>query len=240
VIDLQAQAQALFGLTLTPQQVRQFDLLLAELLEWNTRMNLTAITEPQAMQVRHFLDSLSVLPALTDLPAKPYLIDVGTGAGFPGLPLAMLLPHARVTLLDSTKKKLTFVQHAIDALGLQNAHIVHQRAEDAGRDDGQRAKYDVAIARAVARLPSLLEYLLPLTKTGGLCIAMKGSSAQQEADDASAALKLLGGAIEALTPVHLPDVADVHYLVQVRKTHKTPRTYPRRAGLPTKEPLSSK
>lgn len=229
-------ALSLFGLTLTPTQEEQFAILTRELIDWNAnRINLTAITQPQEITIRHHLDSLSLLPYLPA--AAKTLIDVGTGAGFPALPLAMVKPELTVTAMEATAKKLMFIEHVAKLLSLANVRTLHARAEDAGQDSAHRAHYDVVTARAVARLPALLEYLLPLVKVGGVCIAMKGVTAHDEARDAQTALQTLGGDLREIVEIHLPDIDEAHYLVIIDKTRKTPATYPRKAGTPTKSPL---
>jgi 16S rRNA (guanine527-N7)-methyltransferase len=234
---LAEEAAALFALALTAEQEAAFARCAAELAAWNAHTNLTAITDDDGIRVRHFLDSLSVVKAL---PAQPHmkLIDVGTGAGFPGVPLALVLPGARVTLLEATGKKIAFLDHLIAALPLPNADTLHARAEDAGHLPNRRAAYDVAVARAVARLPALLEYLLPLVKVGGRCIAMKGVTAHDEASDSRRALAALGGRLAGIEPVHLPGIDEPHYLVVVEKAAPTPAIYPRKPGLPTKKPIT--
>jgi 16S rRNA (guanine527-N7)-methyltransferase len=227
-----ADDAARLGVTLNADQEAQFARLADALVEWNAHTNLTAITDPEGVHVRHFLDSLTV-------PVRPdeRVIDVGTGAGFPGLPLAIAHPSVRVTLLEATGKKIAFLEHVIALLGLTNAVTLHARAEDAGQHPAHRAAYDLAVARAVARLPVLLEYLLPLVRVGGRCIAMKGVTAHEEAESARRALRTLGGRLIGIEPVMLPGVDEPHYLVMVEKIAPTPPLYPRKPGTPSKKPL---
>ncbi len=230
------QAMDLFGVPLSPEQVQQFDDYAKSLAGWNAHTNLTAIIEPDAVRVRHFLDSLS-LAGITDFNRPQRLIDIGTGAGFPGLPLAIAYEKLHVTVMDSTGKKVRFLQHVIDALKLTNARAIQARAEEAGQDAEHRATYDVVTARAVARLPALLEYMLPLAKVGGVCVAMKGITAEEEANSAAPAMNMLGGTLSRIEAVQLPGVDEAHNLVVVKKAANTPSSYPRRPGIPTKHPL---
>ena len=234
--EFSRQAQSILSLELSATQLAQFEQLTSLLLDWNTRMNLTGITEPADIALKHYLDSLTVLKVLTKA-GHSRLLDVGTGAGFPGLPLAIVLPRLRFTLLDSTAKKLRFIEEAGRALGLDNIRIVHARAEDAGRDDAHRGTYDFVIARAVSRMPALMECTLPMTKRGGLVIAMKGASAHEETRAAAKAISTLGGELAGIDEVRLPNLENPRFLVMVRKVGKTPRRYPRQAGTPSRDPI---
>ncbi len=224
------------GIDLTADQRHAFDRYRAELIDWNQRINLTAITEPSAIDARHFLDSLTVLKALT-LPSGAHVIDVGTGAGFPGLPLRIVRPDLNLTLLEATGKKALFLKHVVMALGLDNVQIITARAEDAGQQPAYRQQYDVVLARAVARLPIVVEYLLPLCKVGGYCLAMKGKTAAVELKDADRAIHILGGQFERTVEIILPGVAEPHFLVALAKVKVTPAAYPRQPGIPAKKPL---
>ena len=230
------QSAALLGVELTAEAQARFDRYAQELIDWNRHTNLTAITAPHEIEVRHFLDSLTIARA-ADLRDGARVVDVGSGAGFPGLPLAIVYPRIHVTLLESTGKKTAFLDHVITTLGLTHAVTANLRAEDAGQLPAHRAAYDLVLARAVARLPGLLEYLLPLAKVGGRCIAMKGVTAHAEANDAAHALDLLGGRLTGIETVQLPGLDEPHYLVVVDKIAATPAAYPRKPGIPTRKPL---
>lgn len=235
-LGLVEAAEARFGLRLQPHQLEAFAWYAAELRLWNTRANLSAITDPKEIETKHFLDSLSCALAL-DLHRGERLVDIGSGAGFPSLPLRIVFPNLRVTLIESVGKKAEFCRHVIAGLDLSGAQVVHTRAEQAGHDDTHRCAYDWAVARAVARLPVVLEYALPLLEIGGRLIGQKGHAGPQEAQDAGRALELLGGRIHQLIPVELPGVAETRHLVVVEKVAATPDRYPRRPGIPTKRPL---
>jgi 16S rRNA (guanine527-N7)-methyltransferase len=227
---------AQLDITLTPAQGDAFARYAALLREWNARMNLTAITGEDEINTRHFLDSLTLLK-LGILQDGMRLIDVGAGAGFPGIPLKIAQPGLHVTLLEATGKKVMFLEYVINDLKLTDATAVKLRAEEAGQARAHRQAYDVAAARAVARLPILLEYLLPLVRVGGVCIAMKGKTAQAEADDSVNALKTLGGELDRIETFTLPGVDEPHHAVVIRKVAPTPARYPRQAGMPTQKPL---
>jgi 16S rRNA (guanine527-N7)-methyltransferase len=229
--------QKLLGLTPSPQQRRAFQAYYQELVEWNSRFNLTAITDFEGVQIRHFLDSLSCLLALPPANQPLSLIDVGTGAGFPGLPLKIVRPAWRLTLLEATGKKTQFLCHLIERLELTGVTVINDRAEQVGHDPTHRESYDWVLARAVAEMPTLAEYLLPLCKVGGRCLAQKGENAIAEVSRAEQALNMLGGRLNRLIPVELPGLAEVRHLVVVDKVASTPGKYPRRPGMPAKRPL---
>ncbi|MBI4785844.1 MAG: 16S rRNA (guanine(527)-N(7))-methyltransferase RsmG [Chloroflexi bacterium] len=222
-----------FGLQLDAGQLAAFEQYYRELNAWNTRVNLTAITEREQVIVKHFLDSLSVAPQVH---SAITLIDIGAGAGFPGVPLKIALPHLRVTLLEATRKKAEFLKHLIAQFELSNTIAVQARAEDLARDAAHREQYDCAVARAVAELATLLEYSLPFVKVGGIFIAQKGNKVEDEIRRAERALTVLGGRVREIVPVQLPGL-ELRHLVVVEKTARTPSTYPRRAGIPERKPI---
>ncbi len=230
-------AQQLLGLTLTQQQCRAFRLYHKELETWNTRFNLTAITDSKGVQIRHFLDSLSCLQVIGEVSRGQSLIDMGTGAGFPGLPLKIVRPALRLTLLEATGKKTDFLRHVVDLLELRDVTVIHGRAELIGHDPLHREAYDWVTARAVAALPTLVEYLLPLCRLGGCCLAQKGEDAAAEVSSAEPAVRLLGGHLNRLVAVELPGLAETRHLVVIDKVARTPDKYPRRPGRPAKYPL---
>lgn len=233
---LKWEAQTLLGLRLTTRQVDALALYERELIAWSDKFNLTAIREPESIRSKHFLDSLSCILALREAPPGR-LIDIGTGAGFPGIPLKLILPSLRLTLVESVGKKAEFCRHIVDCLKLDGVEVLHARAEDVGRMPTHRGQYDWAVARAVAALPVLAEYLLPLVRLAGRVLAQKGESGPAEAHAAEHSLKLLGGRVRQLIPVSLPGIAEDRYLVVIDKIAATPEAYPRRAGIPVKKPL---
>jgi len=234
--ELARKAHSLLGVHLTSTQLAALTCYEAELLDWNRRFSLTAIDTPDTIRIKHFLDSLTCLLVMRDRPMER-VIDVGSGAGFPGLPIKIANPTIRLTLVDSVSKKTDFCQHVADKLGLENVEVIQGRAEELGQTPEHREKYDWALARAVAIMPVIAEYLLPLVRVGGGMIAMKGESAPAEVHSAERALQLLGGNLKRLVPVTLPGVADERYLVVVDKAVATPMQYPRRVGVPAKKPL---
>lgn len=235
---LKQDAQTLLGLRLNSRQMALLLRFEQELLTWNARFNLTAIRDSESIRSKHFLDSLSCLKALREAPPAN-LIDIGTGAGFPGIPLKIALPNLRITLVESVGKKADFCQHVVDTLGLEGVKVITARAEEVGQMGAHRQQYDWAIARAVAAMPVLVEYLLPLVRIGGRALAQKGESGPAEAQSAEYSIRLLGGCLHQLYPVSLPGVADERYLVVIDKIAATPPHYPRRVGLPAKKPLIS-
>lgn len=236
--EILKEQSALAGLALSPEQLEQFACYYEMLTETNRVMNLTAITEPREVAVKHMVDSLLAADR-SFARAGTLLADVGTGAGFPGLPLKIFCPGLDVTLIDSLGKRLKFLESVIAELGLTNIRCVHLRAEDAGRDAAHRGRYDIVTARAVARLSVLAEYCLPLVKRGGRFVALKGSKYKDELAEARAALKILGGQLESAAEVKLPGLDDGRAVIRIKKTGPTPKAYPRRAGTPEKQPLGA-
>lgn len=229
-------ARQLFGLALSTRQLAQLAVYERELLLWNEKFNLTAIRDVEGIRAKHFLDSLSCSLAWKErIPHR--LIDVGTGAGFPGIVLKLLYPGLKLTLVESVGKKASFCTHIVQTLELENVEVLAERAEAVGQNPAHREKYDWVVARAVATMPVLAEYLLPLVKVGGGMLAQKGESGPAEVRAAETALKLLGGRIRKLVKVELPGVADERYLVVIDKFAATPQGYPRKAGIPSKKPL---
>ena len=209
----------------------------AMLMDWNTRMDLTAVTEEAEMIDKHYVDSLIALSVPGLIPETGRLIDVGTGAGFPGLPLALACPGLKITLMDAQQKRLNFLQAVIDDLGVRNVTLVHARAEDGAQFPQHREKYDVAVARAVASLSVLSEYLLPYVKVGGKALCWKGPALIDELPQGRKAAFLLGGKVGEPVNVTFPGRDWQHMLLPIQKTAKTARQYPRKAGTPGKAPL---
>jgi 16S rRNA (guanine527-N7)-methyltransferase len=230
------------GLSITPQQLEQFQIYYQELVDWNQRMNLTAITDYEEVQIKHFLDSLTIIPALRETIARDdfWLIDVGTGAGIPGVPLKILLPHIRLVLLDATAKKATFLRHLKQKLGLENVEIVVGRAEDIAHKAEYREKFALVLSRAVARLPTAVELALPFCAIGGSFIAQKKGAIDPEVSQAARAINLMGGSLRKVEKVDLEEFSGERWLIIIDKVLPTPQQYPRRPGIPTKRPLLDK
>ncbi len=226
------------GIQLSARQISAFQRYEAELLDWNTRFNLTAIRDAEGVRAKHFLDSLTCVLAWRDNTPPTRVIDVGTGAGFPGIPLKILYPNLQLTLVESVGKKLEFCKHVVQTLGLEKVLFIQARAEELGLSKEHREKYDWAIARAVANMPVLAEYLLPLVRVGGAMLAQKGESGPAETQAADRAFHILGGRLRQLVPVLVPGVVEERYLVIVDKIAPTPPGYPRRVGLPAKKPIA--
>lgn len=234
--QLSQEVYDLLGMRLKVKQEEAFATYASELAEWNERINLTAIHTPVDVRVKHFLDSASCLLVMRER-AMGRIVDVGTGAGFPGLPLKILCPKVQVTLVESIGKKADFCRHIVQVLGLEGVEVLAMRAEEVGHMAEHRGRYDWAVARAVAPMGVLAEYLLPLLKRGGHMLAQKGERGAAEAQAAEEAIGLLGGRLRGLTSVKLPGVVEERTLVVAEKVAATPDKYPRRAGMPAKRPL---
>ena len=225
-----------FGVVLEDRQIQQFIRYYEMLVEWNQVMNLTAITEYDDVMKKHFVDSLSLIKAY-DVASQVKVIDVGTGAGFPGLALKIAYPSLRVTLLDSLNKRIQFLDAVVKELQLTGVQTVHGRAEDYAKPAALREQFDLCVSRAVANLSTLSEYSLPFVKEGGYFISYKSEKISEEVQKAESAIKILGGKIEKQIEFYLPDSDIYRNLFVIRKVRKTPSKYPRKAGLPSKEPL---
>lgn len=223
------------GLTVTKEQLAQFRIYFDLLVEWNNKINLTALTEAQDVYEKHFLDSVYALLMMKD--RKKTLIDVGTGAGFPGIPLKIMAPELEVTLVDSLNKRIRFLEVVIDQLKLENINAVHGRAEDMGRIDKFREKFDVAVSRAVANLSVLAEYCTPFVKQEGVFFSYKSGHADEEVEQSREALKKLNTQIDKVYRYELPGTDIARSMIMIKKIGKTGETYPRRAGIPQKKPL---
>lgn len=224
------------NIRLTDDQKSQFDLYYELLIEWNRVMNLTGITDYDEVNLKHFTDSLTI-SRIIDMAQINTLIDVGTGAGFPGIPIKIAFPHIKVYLLDSLNKRIKFLNEVIKKLGLKNIYAFHGRAEDFAKDRQYREKFDVCVSRAVANLSTLSEYCIPFVKTGGYFVSYKGGDSDEEVVRSENAITLLGGEIENTDRFFLPDTDMGRTLIKIRKKRSTPNRYPRKAGIPSKEPL---
>ncbi len=227
-----------FEIYLNEEQARQFLNYYDLLKEWNSFMNLTAITEFHEVLKKHFVDSLSLIKAIPDLAEKSYsVIDVGTGAGFPGIPLKIVFPNLKITLLDSLNKRIKFLNETVSELKLEDVVLIHGRAEDFSKPEKKRESFDLCVSRAVANLSTLSEYCIPFVKKGGYFISYKSEKLSEEFDSAKKAIQVLGGKYERQVEFNLPDSDIYRNLVVIKKEKSTPLKYPRKAGLPSKEPI---
>ena len=234
--QFQAAIKEAFNIELTPEQKQQFHRYFELLVEWNQKMNLTAITEEKEVYLKHFYDSLTLLRA-HELQEAKTLCDVGAGAGFPSIPLKIVYPHIEVTIVDSLNKRITFLNHLAEELGLTGVHFCHDRAELFGKNKNYRESFDIVTARAVARLNVLLELCIPLVKVGGYFIALKASSGQDELKEAHHALQELKASVCAVDEFELPIIHDPRVLMTFKKEDHTKKRYPRKPGTPNKQPL---
>ncbi len=234
--DLLQQGAKEFGISLDARQIEQFASYSAMLIDWNKKFNLTAIVDPQEIAVKHFLDSLTILN-FHDVCLGAQVVDVGTGAGFPGIPLKIARPDISLVLLDSLRKRTQFLQAVVEQLSLAAVTVIHGRAEEAGHDEKYRAAFDLAVSRAVAPLATLAEYCLPFVRLGGYFIALKGPDISGELADAQTAITMLGGNNHGARTFSLPVSGDARSLVFIEHTAPTPAQYPRKPGTPEKKPL---
>ena len=224
------------GITLSETQVEQFMRYKELLQEWNQKMNLTAITEDREVMTKHFLDCMTINKAL-NMSSQKTVIDIGTGAGFPGLVIKIAFPHLKVTLVDALKKRLTFLETVISELGLTDIECVHSRAEDLGKNKKYREGFDICASRAVANLAVLSEYTLPFVKVDGYLIALKGQKLDEELEQGQKAIQILGGQLEEVVHTGVPFTDLNHKIAKIKKIKPTATKYPRKAGEPTKAPL---
>jgi len=237
MIQLQKQAQEI-GIILTEKQIAQFQTYYDMLIETNKVMNLTAITELEEVISKHFIDSLLLIQAYPDIAGqKLKVLDLGTGAGFPGIPLKIAFPSLQITLMDSLNKRVKFLKSVIDELKLCDIEAVHGRAEEAARNTTYREQFDLCVSRAVANLATLSEYTLPFVKIGGMCIPYKAAGVEEEVDAAKKAIQILGGKLTTVKKVALPETEIERSFILIDKVKKTPKTYPRKPGTASKEPI---
>lgn len=217
------------------QMCKQFYQYMKLLLEWNEKINLTAITEENEVILKHFIDSLTINKYIEE---GETIIDIGTGAGFPGIPLAITKMENKITLVDSLNKRINFLLKVKDALKLNNVEAIHGRVEEIGKKCNHREHYNVVTSRAVAKLNILLEYMMPLVKVGGKCICMKGSNIDEEIEQSKKALNILGGEIIKVDKMVLPSTDISRNIILIKKVRETPKQYPRKPGTPAKEPIA--
>lgn len=227
------------GLSLNPEQIDQFEIFRREILDWNHRVNLTSITEYDEMHIKHFLDSLTIIPFIKIFEPETNLkvLDIGTGAGLPGIPLKIILPDIKLSLLEATAKKVEFLKYIVSTLGFSNVEIISGRAEEIARIARYRESYNIVMSRAVAPLAVLAEYGLPFCSDGGVCIFPKKGDTELEIKQALNAIEILGGRLREIQPIRLEELDDNRHLVIIDKIAPTPDKYPRRTGIPEKRPV---
>lgn len=230
---LQEKAE-IMNIKINNEQSKQFYEYMNILLKWNQNINLTAIIEPNEVIIKHFIDSLTIEKEIKE---DACLIDIGTGAGFPGIPLKILKPDLSIVLLDSLQKRIRFLENVIETLQLKNITAIHGRAEDVGKDEKYREKFDYVTSRAVANLTTLAEYMLPLTKIGGKSIVMKGAEIEEEMVKSKKAINLMGGLVEKVDNFLLADTNNNRNIIVIHKKNDTPKLYPRKSGIPAKSPI---
>lgn len=231
------------NIQLSDHQLQQFSLYYEMLIETNKVMNLTAITEKEEVITKHFLDSLvlaTVYPDICNPELELTVLDLGTGAGFPGIPLKIAFPHLQITLMDSLNKRVKFLQSLIDRLELSEITAVHGRAEEAAKNAAYREQFDLCVSRAVANLSTLSEYCIPFVKIGGKCISYKAAEIEEEVEDAQEAIHILGGELTEVKKIVLPDTNIERSFVFINKIKNTPKAYPRKAGMASKEPIKKR
>lgn len=224
------------GISWNQEMIRQFERYMDAVLSWNQKVNLTAITDRQEFILKHFMDSVSCAES-SEYRNAENVIDIGTGAGFPGLPLAILSPEKTFLLVDSLKKRITILQEIIGELGLSNVRLIHSRAEDLAGDKNHRARYDLCVSRAVSGMPVLLEYCLPFVRREGWLIAYKGPDVEKELQTSKRALNILGGRMDRIETSRVSEYGLNHTIVYIQKIENTPKKYPRKAGTPDRNPL---
>lgn len=224
------------GIELNSEKLNKLDKFYNLLISWNEKINLTTITEEQDVYLKHFYDSLTLIKAI-DLTKDLTLLDVGTGAGFPGIVLKIVFPNLKITLLDSLNKRINFLNLVVRELGLKNVKTIHSRAEDGARKPELREKFDVATSRAVANMAVLSEFCMPYVKKGGYFVALKGPAIDEELENGSNAIKILGGELQGIIEISIEETDLKHNIVEVKKVKNCPKTYPRKAGTVNKKPL---
>lgn len=230
--DIKEQA-LLNNIDINEDNIEKFYIYMKEILEWNEKINVTAIVNEKEFIVKHFIDSLTVSKEIED---SKSVIDIGTGAGFPGIPLKLNYPDKKITLIDAVNKKLNVIRSITEKFGLENLEIIHTRAEDLATNKNYRENYDIAITRAVSNLSTIMEYMLPFVKVGGKAICMKGPSFQEELDESQKAIKILGGKIEKIETILVNGEIERNLII-INKIKETPKQFPRGKGKPQKEPI---